>query len=344
MARRLRSPVGAAAKVRPAFNRVHASSKPTPAAISRSASRAASFTDPARQYACQRASPAALAGCPRSPAATRPSAATVNAAARPQRRNDDPLMATPVPAAADAGAAEPAYSDLPARSRQAPARPPVPPSSPRAQTLRRIAVALAAILGLWAAIAAATGGVTLDLGGLRLSSRAAWRPAAIALGLVALALWRTTADERRRLLDDAAAAADRHAPVAAALLAAVLLAVSAVLGAHVAGGADSSGYLSQSRLWAQGRITVAAPVLVDAPWPERGRFVAPLGYRASVRRRRARPHLRSGAALADGDRRRDRSATPAATSGRRSRRGCSCGPPTGSPPRRRRRRWRWPRR
>ena len=62
VARRLRSPVGAAAKVRPAFNRVHASSKPTPAAISRSASRAASFTDPARQNACQRASPA-VAGC-----------------------------------------------------------------------------------------------------------------------------------------------------------------------------------------------------------------------------------------------------------------------------------------
>ena len=76
---------------------------------------------------------------------------------------------------------------------------------------------------------------------------------------------------------------DRRAPRTAGLLAAVLLAVSAVLGAHVAGGADSSGYLSQSRLWAQGRITVAAPVLVDAPWPERGRFVAPLGYRASVR-------------------------------------------------------------
>ena len=205
-------------------------------------------------------------------------------------------------------------------------------------------MALAAILGLWAAIAAATGGVTLSLGGLRVSSRAAWRPAAIALGLLALALWRTTADDRRRLLDDAAAAIDRHAPAAAALLVAGMLAVSAVLGAHVAGGADSSGYLSQSRLWAQGRLTVAAPVLVDAPWPERGRFVAPLGYRASVRADELGPTYAPGLpwlmAIAAAIVRRRRPLHLDADRGRAVRVGHLPARRGGRP----RRRWRWPRR
>jgi hypothetical protein len=76
-----------------------------------------------------------------------------------------------------------------------------------------------------------------------------------------------------------ATALDRRASAAAALLAVTIAAVSAIFGSHVAGGADSSGYLSQSRLWAAGRITMAAPVIADRPWPERGRLVSPLGYR-----------------------------------------------------------------
>ena len=254
-------------------------------------------------------------------------------------------MATPVPAAADAGAAEPAYSDLPARSRQAPARPPVPPSSPRAHTLRRIAVALAAILGLWAAIAAATGGVTLDAGRAAIlvprglaaggdrpadSSRS---PCGVPPPTSAGGCWTTTA-----------AAVDRHAP--AGRRPARRRAADGVGGARRA----------RRRRRRQQRLPESVAI-VGAGTPDRrgpGARRRALARARPVRRaarlpglgtsRRARPHLRSGAAVADGDRRRRRSATPAATSGRRLRPGCSCGPPTGSPRRRHRRRWRWPRR
>ena len=73
--------------------------------------------------------------------------------------------------------------------------------------------------------------------------------------------------------------ADRHAPWLAAVLALAVTLLSALYGSHVAGGSDSSGYLSQSRLWAAGRLTADAPVISDAPWPARGQLVAPLGYR-----------------------------------------------------------------
>jgi hypothetical protein len=121
--------------------------------------------------------------------------------------------------------------------------------------------------------------VSIELAGARISSRAAWRPLALAVALLAGALWRTSAANRRQMIAAIGTALDRRASAAAALLAVTIAAVSAIFGSHVAGGADSSGYLSQSRLWAAGRITMAAPVIADRPWPERGRLVSPLGYR-----------------------------------------------------------------
>ena len=346
MARRLRSPVGAAAKVRPAFNRVHASSKPTPAATQPLgfARRVLRRPGPPERL------PARLAGGgrlrPARPAATRPSAATVNAAARPQRRNDDPLMATPVPAAADAGAAEPAYSDLPARSRQAPARPPVPPSSPRAHTLRRIALALAAILGLWAAIAAATGGVTLDLGGLRLSSRAALAaggdrprtprrsPCGVPAPTSAGGCWTTRAPRLDRTRRGGRRPARRRA----------------------AGGV---GGLRRARRRRRRQQRLPEPVAAvgagaasrslprsssTRPGPQRGRFVAPLGYRASVRADELGPTYAPGLpwlmALAAAMLRRRRPLHLDADRGGAVRVGHL---PARRRPRRRRQ-WRWPRR
>lgn len=141
---------------------------------------------------------------------------------------------------------------------------------------------MAALAAAWAVVVATTGGVALQLGAVRVSSRNAWRPAAAAILLIAWALWRTTAVERRHLLARAAHATDRGAPGLAAALALLVAATSAMFGAHVAGASDASGYVSQSRLWASGRVTVPAPVLVDAPWPERGRLVSPLGYRPTT--------------------------------------------------------------
>lgn len=119
------------------------------------------------------------------------------------------------------------------------------------------------------------------VGGVRVSSRAAFRPALIAVALAVAALWGMSVAERRAVLARARRGADRCSPVAAALLAVAVGLASTVLGAHVAGGADASGYVSQSRLWETGRLTRDAPPLGQTEWPVRGRLVAPLGYAPS---------------------------------------------------------------
>ncbi|MGD9905866.1 MAG: hypothetical protein AB7U83_20525 [Vicinamibacterales bacterium] len=157
------------------------------------------------------------------------------------------------------------------------------PLLPRPAAWRPIVLAVAALAAAWALAVAFTGGTSIDVGGVRLSSRSAARPALVAALLVFGALWRTSGDERRRLLHGAATAVDRRARALALLLALVAAATSAVFGSHVAGASDASGYVSQSRLWAAGQVTRPAPVVTDGPWPDRGWAVAPLGYRPTVR-------------------------------------------------------------
>lgn len=148
--------------------------------------------------------------------------------------------------------------------------------------LRRVLLVVAGVLAVWALGIALTGGGVVEIGGLRVSSRGAWRPALAALLLVGLVAVAGTPDERRRGLRRAESLADRAAPWVAVLLALVLAATSAIFNEHVSGGADSSGYVSQSRLWAAGRITVPAAVYTDDAWPQRGWLVSPLGYAPSA--------------------------------------------------------------
>lgn len=141
---------------------------------------------------------------------------------------------------------------------------------------------LAAALAIWAIAIWITGGGVLTLGPLRLSSRSAMRPGLVALLLAGLAWWASTPAARRAAWSSARERTDRAAPWAAALVALAVAAASAVFGEHVAGGADSSGYLHQSRLWGESRLTLAAPVVDGASWPEAGWTVAPLGFAPAV--------------------------------------------------------------
>lgn len=145
-------------------------------------------------------------------------------------------------------------------------------------TARRVLVVTALVLGAWAVVIALTGGGVVALGPVRLSSRAAGRPALVALLLLAVATFTAAPDERRRGVQRARDIADQAAPWLAALLALAVGTTSALLNEHVAGGADSSGYLSQSRLWNVGVVSVAAPVYSDDAWPQRGWLVSPLGF------------------------------------------------------------------
>ncbi len=148
--------------------------------------------------------------------------------------------------------------------------------------LRRVLLVTAGLLAVWALAISLTGGGVVEVGGLRLSSRGAGRPALAALLLVALVALAATPDARRRGLTRAETLANRGAPWAAVLLALVLAASSTGFNQHVAGDADSSGYVSQSRLWPSGRLAVPAPVYSDDTWPQRGWLVSPLGYAPSV--------------------------------------------------------------
>lgn len=148
--------------------------------------------------------------------------------------------------------------------------------------VRRALLVLAGGLAVWALGIALTGGGVIEIGGVRVSSRGAWRPAIAAALLTAIVAAAASADERRRGLIRAEAVADRAAPWAAALLALALAATSAIFNEHVAGGADSSGYVSQSRLWAAGHITLPAATFSDEGWPQRGWLVSPLGYAPSA--------------------------------------------------------------
>lgn len=136
----------------------------------------------------------------------------------------------------------------------------------------------AAVLMSWALGIALTGGGVLSFGGVRLSSRSIWRPVLAALLLGGLAAWQATTEERRAARHHARRGVDRAAPWLAGLAASMLAATSAVYNEHVAGGADSSGYLHQSQLWSAGRATLPAPLIGDGPWPLAGWEVSPLGF------------------------------------------------------------------
>lgn len=107
---------------------------------------------------------------------------------------------------------------------------------------------LAAVSTGIAALIAATGGATLDLAGVPISMHSVTRPVVVALALGLLGVWAlgtgARSDGDRFYLIVA-----RGAPLLAAAFAITMTIATFAGGAHIAGGADSSGYLSEARLW-----------------------------------------------------------------------------------------------
>lgn len=157
------------------------------------------------------------------------------------------------------------------------------------RALRRIALVVAAVGLPWAYLLHLNGGIALDLGAVHLSSR---NPLRVLVGIAVLAVAALLADVRagwpQRWADDYAwlsaamsglVPAFVTAPRLAGLLAIATVAVGVLRGAHVIGGADSYGYVSQAHLWAQGALTVPQPLLDDLPAGVPQEVLAPLGYR-----------------------------------------------------------------
>ena len=73
----------------------------------------------------------------------------------------------------------------------------------------------------------------------------------------------------------------RAAALAAAVLSSGVLYAGLSLGALVAGGADSYGYVSEALLWHHGLPIVHQDVVRASPWPRAAQTWTPLGYRES---------------------------------------------------------------
>ena len=150
---------------------------------------------------------------------------------------------------------------------------------------RTLLLALIAVSTVWALIVAVSGGFDLRPYGIPFKSTDADRPAALSFILIAV----YAAAFRRRLPTDAVWLEDRVRPVAqfverrASLLvlavAAITFLVGMRYGVHVAGGSDSYGYISQSRLWLSRDLIVEQPLAAQVPWPDADWTLAPLGYR-----------------------------------------------------------------
>ena len=124
-----------------------------------------------------------------------------------------------------------------------------------------------------------TGGFVIDAGPLHFSSHGAAAPSLL---LVASWLIALAAGGRTRVADALAridSAIDRQAPAIAIVIAAAVAGTGVAFGTFVASAADASGYVSQSRLLADGRVSFDEPLARLVPWTNSTWVFAPLGYR-----------------------------------------------------------------
>jgi len=150
---------------------------------------------------------------------------------------------------------------------------------------RRIACLLAAVATtalVVLVIVIITGGFLIRLGPLRLSAHT-WRgPLVIAVAAVAAA-----ARFGRRTLTNASEEGwsflGDHATAFAIVLAAATAGIGIGYGTYSAGGADSSGYISEAALMASAESSSDEPLARAVTWHDATTSMAPLGYRSGGR-------------------------------------------------------------
>ena len=140
---------------------------------------------------------------------------------------------------------------------------------------RAIAYAAAAALA-WAAIVWVTGGSTIAIAALRVSSTDPIRPMLVGVLLAAVYV---LASGRQRLREDAARAVTAATPAPLTAVLAIAVAVIAIWqSSWTASGADAYAYVSQADLWLAGRLTVPIPIADEVPWPQPRSTFVPFGY------------------------------------------------------------------
>jgi hypothetical protein len=157
--------------------------------------------------------------------------------------------------------------------------------------LRRSLYGLSTLAAVWAVVVAATGGLELGLGPLRLSSRTPTNPLLVALLAAGAAVALLPAGQRRAVL-----VADwmwlsrlitRHSRVTSHIAAGGLVLIVVALGIRegtfVASGSDSFGYVSEAHMWASGSTEIDVPLMRELDTELPPEAFAPLAYRPSPR-------------------------------------------------------------
>jgi hypothetical protein len=161
----------------------------------------------------------------------------------------------------------------------------------RFSRLRRFCVYTACAAAAWAAVVGASGGISIALGPVHLSTRNPRNPTLVAL-LALAAAWtlapkgsstRAIADDCRLVLARLHSCLVHLPPVLASLLALAVVTIGLREGALVAAGSDASGYVTHAHLWATGRLQIDVPLMGEVSPTIPREVFAPLAYRPALR-------------------------------------------------------------
>ena len=140
-----------------------------------------------------------------------------------------------------------------------------------------------AILAAGTSIAlAVSGGFSVHLSGVRVSSRGALRPALFAILFLTVAYRCRPRVESGTVSRWFTRTISTLAPWIASIAAVAVIALWIAYGARAAGGSDSYGYVSQARLWLAGDLHVRQDFAAAVPWPNPELTFTPLGYRPAA--------------------------------------------------------------
>src|SRR5262245_53312243 len=158
--------------------------------------------------------------------------------------------------------------------------------------MRRACLAMAAAALLWAMAVAWTGGWTVTLAGLRVSSHDPLNPLLLVV-IGGAGAWLLSPREQRgrTLVGDLRVVA---CPFLASATALIVVVVGLTEGALVVGGSDAYGYVSQAEAWAAGTYRFDEPLIREFAGRIDSAALVPLGYHATGDRSAVAPMYAPG--------------------------------------------------
>jgi hypothetical protein len=136
---------------------------------------------------------------------------------------------------------------------------------------------------VYAMAIAITGGFTLQIAGLRVRSHSWERPVLVAVAAGAAAILMARSRAAALWAHAASVIASQGFATGLALTAAAwALTAGIAFGTFAVGGADSSGYAVQARLFAEARLTDRMVVDATFDWPDTAATLTPLGFTAAA--------------------------------------------------------------